>query len=177
MTVYGYVRKNYPNDTFSQIELIRTYKIDELIIENTNFTFDNELQAVLKKLDSNDTFIVISMTSFGKSISELEKIMGMFNSKNIKFVSIKEKIDTTETYPFHQMLRIIDMIHKEVFSKKVKQQLVEIKKSGKQLGRPKVSPEIVATMTYLREEKKMSFRQISDYCGVSLGTVYKYAKD
>lgn len=44
----------------------------------------------------------------------------------------------------------------------------------KPIGRPSLSLELIEAIQYYREKKKMSYREISDKTGVSLGSIFKY---
>lgn len=174
MTKFGYVRKNYPEETLSQIKSIMEYHCDDLFIESPDLTSDKELITLIDHLSVGDVLVVSSLLAFGKSISELQEIMSSITLKGAKLISIKEKIDTDYNYSFQEVLNLLDTINKEVASKKIKQQLMKLRDDGKQLGRPAVDQDTIDMIKFLRENQHLNLRQIAEKCDVSIGTVHKY---
>ncbi|MGY3704871.1 hypothetical protein BW731_07640 [Vagococcus martis] len=174
MTKFGYVRKDYPDETLSQVKNIMEYGCDELFIENSDLTLDKELFILMNRLSQGDTLVVSSLLVFGKSSSEFHDIISSIIQKKAELISIKEKINTKQTYSFQTVLKLLDMVNKEVTSKKIKQQLMRLRENGKQLGRPTVDQGTIDMIKFLRKNKQLNLRQIAEKCDVSIGTVHKY---
>lgn len=174
MTVFGYVRKDYPSETSIQMKKLMELECEDFFIEKTPFNIDAELKAMLKSLKEDDVLIMASLASFGKGINDLKLIMDDIHQKNIRLICLEEDIDTSKEYSFIEILNIISFLDKEVRSEKVKQALVDVKNSGKQLGRPTIDEETVQQIKKLHTEYRLSLRDIASQCGVSIGTVHKY---
>lgn len=174
MTVFGYVRKDYPSETSIQMKKLMELECEDFFIEKTPFNIDTELKAMLKSLKENDILIIASLASFGKGINDLKIIIDDIQRKKIRLVCLEEEIDTSKKYSFIEILNMINSLDKEVRSEKVKQALVDVKNSGKQLGRPTIDEETVQQIKKLHTEYRLSLRDIASQCGVSIGTVHKY---
>lgn len=177
MTIFGYVRKNYPEETSVQINQLMALDCDDLFIEKADLTEDKELCALLNQISDGDTIIVPSLLSFGKSVNELYEIVSKITLRHAKLIGIKEELDTESTYTFYQIYTIIHSINKEVASEKIKQALEEKKMGGQQLGRPTIDQKTVEAIKYLRQNKKLRLREIAEICDVSVGTAYKYSEE
>ncbi|MGX4686995.1 recombinase family protein [Vagococcus sp. JNUCC 83] len=173
MTVFGYVRKGYPEETISQFTLLMTCGCDTLFIEQTGLASNAELDRLLDQLVKGDTVMVVSLLSLGKGLSELAEIIQRITVKEAELRSIHDNINTTDRYLFQDILSAINRLHSQITSDKIKRKLDELKVSGQQLGRPTVDQETIDRIIQLRKEYA-TLREISEICGVSISTVHKY---
>lgn len=176
MTVYGYIRKNFPSKTSTQINSLIRLECNDYYIEDNFLECDIELKKLLKVLQPGDKLILISILSFGKGINEIKKIMGVFHEKKIQLICLEENINSKNTYNLFEILDMMVSIDKKIRGEKIKQILKEKKETGQKLGRPTIDEDTVMLIKKIYKEQKCSLRKIADYCGVSIGTVHKYVK-
>lgn len=177
MAIYGYIRKDFPEDTSSQINRLISFKCQNIFIENNDLSDDTELNFLLKKVEKDDRIIAVSILSFGKNSNDIKIIIKKLINKKINLFFIKENIDVLNEYPFIDILSLSTFLNKEITSEKVKKKLSEVQKSGKKLGRPAIDDNVIKSIQYLRKNDNWTLRDISDKLGISLGTAYKYTKD
>ncbi len=170
---YGYIRKDYPEETVVQIERVLTYGCDKLFIEENEFHKEEELRKLIEKLNFDDTVMVSDLRVFGKKLRELQDVMREFYHKNIRFVSMEENLDTEEVPSFYQsvfMMAQMDYLHTVYQTREGIKRARELGVIG---GRPQINDEVIEKIQTLHK-KKMSLRKIATACDVSLGTVHKY---
>jgi DNA invertase Pin-like site-specific DNA recombinase len=120
-----------------------------------------------------ENVIVFSFSRFGRSLRHLIESMEYFQSKNIGFISISEKFDTT-TSTGRVMFAIISALgqwEREQVSIRVKAGMANAKACGKQIGaiRKHTNPEI---FTQLRKQG-LTTRQIAKIIKCSPATVVR----
>jgi len=176
MTLYGYIRQNYPVKTTAQIKQLMDRDCQDLYIEKEDLEIDEELKLLLNNLKKDDTIVVVNLLAFGKNSNDIKQIVDIIIEKESYLISLKDKINTNDKFKFYEILSIISYIDKKINGDKIKLKLNELKKSGKQLGRPSVNESMIKKIRFLRYEKKLTLREISIICGLSTGTIHKYVQ-
>jgi site-specific DNA recombinase len=111
----GYIRNSrliQENSVETQTNLIKGFcetnniKLDEIIIdegisgsgEKTNKR--DGYNRILKMIDKGevDTLVVISISRWGRNLGEIYNSVNLMTEKGVKFLSIKENIDTSSVY-------------------------------------------------------------------------------
>lgn len=174
---YGYICRDFPVEPMKQLRAIEKYVVDDIFSENDYLNGQKQLHTLFDKLQPNDEVFVYSLRVLGLKLRALAEMVELFKSKNIRLVSVQENIDTNEDKTFYDHVILLNQIDKLHSSYLTKKGIEEAKEKGRIGGRPKISPEKIQHMLVLRKKYKYSFRKISEDCGVSLGTVYKYIKD
>jgi DNA invertase Pin-like site-specific DNA recombinase len=108
-------------------EQISTRIIDRPIFNN-----------VLKFLRKNDTLVVCKLDRLGRSVEELIRLINLFHQKEINFISISDKIDTTTATGklyFHIVASFAEF-ERNIISDRTREALAALKKRGIKLGRP-----------------------------------------
>lgn len=85
-----------------------------------------------------DCVVCYKLDRIGRSISHLLKLFEEFNSKNIKFISVSQAINTTtpEGRMFLHMLMVLAEYERELTISRINAGLKRAKAEGKTLGRP-----------------------------------------
>lgn len=120
-----------------------------------------------------DNVIVFSFSRFGRSLRHLIESMEYFQSKNIGFISISEKFDTT-TSTGRVMFAIISALgqwEREQVSIRVKAGMANAKANGKKIGASKkhTNPEIFIQL----KKQGLSTREIAKVVKCSPATVVR----
>lgn len=174
MGLYGYIRKNYPATTAEQINELVGYVCTEIVIEDYAFEEVRELDEMLEVLVPNDQIIVYDLRVFAKSIKELTELIQLLDEKEVRLISICDKLDTSIKSNLVEHLTVLvqmDSRHKRVVYQKRQE---KTRLDGKQVGRPRVEEEIIKQMRFLFKNQGLTMREVAEECGVSLGTVHKY---
>lgn len=176
MTIYAYIRKDYPESLEEQIKKINDFKYDKLIIEDNALDNHQELEKLLASLLERDYLIISDMRVFSYSLKALKKIYVKLQEKEVTLVSINEHIDTSKSPNFfHDMIRILesDEKHRKYL---VNINITRARNDGRIGGRPTISSDTIEKIQYLYIHEKLTLREIAEKCDISLGTAYKYAK-
>ncbi|MBP1044261.1 recombinase family protein [Vagococcus sp. BWB3-3] len=175
MSVYGYIRETFTSDVNRCLSLLKSVPCDNIFVEREISTEDSKIEKMISVLSPGDTMVVTSLSSFGFNMNQMNVILNQLESKNIRLLVLKEKIDTLEVPQFFMIYQLVVKSNQEQRRAK---QLIAIEKqraSGKTIGRPRLSEEVVLKIFDLHNQK-YSFREISAICGVSLGSVHKYIR-
>lgn len=82
-----------------QIELAKEYKADKIYLDKKSGKDTNreQLNNMLNFARDGDTVMVESLSRLGRNTVDIIKIVEALNNKSVKFVSLKENIDTSTT--------------------------------------------------------------------------------
>lgn len=130
------------------------------------FIMINEKQQIIIK---NVEDIGLQLVQMLPALEELKK-----QKKEIKFLE-KNFGSQLSDKNFNRMLLNYARNEKEIMSDRTLDGIEEAKKKGIRYGRPKVSQDIIQKIRYLSLNQERSIREIAEICGVSIGTVHKYA--
>lgn len=175
MSQLAYIQKNYPVATINQLQESRIMQSDDVYVEE-GLKKDTEFVHLFKRLNKGDTLVVYSLKVLFMMKDYIEYLK-FFAEKNIRLIAIEENIDTKVDVQFYEYILLMFDIKSECRSDYIKEILVKKKSQGVVLGRPKLTEEQINEIQYLRRFKKRSYREIAKVCGVSLGSVNKYASD
>jgi len=139
----GYARISTETQVLDQqIDALLKYGVDERNIYkeqiSTRAKVRPELEKALAYLKEGDTFVVCKLDRFGRSLEYLIKMMDTFIKQGINFVSLTEKIDTSNAVGKMQFQIIASFaeFERNIISERTKEALAAIRKRGKSLGRP-----------------------------------------
>lgn len=177
MSVYGYVRKDYPYSLTTQVMSIIKFECDEIFFEERNFSKTIELERLLNKINKDDTIVVSSLRAFGKSFESLKPIIKILNDKHINLVSLDEELTYENTSFFYSLFNNLAIMDRDCRNTNIKQRIMLVRHESQNVGRPTLSDETAERIYQLYHEKKWPMRKISSECDVSLGSVYKYTQE
>ena len=165
-------------DLSRQLDALAKYKYDKLIKEKyTGTQKDREgLNKLLEIAREGDTIIVESISRLGRRTIDILTLIDYFNVHDIKFISIKENIDsnTPTGKAMLSMLAVIAQLERDLIAQRVQEGLESAKKRGKQLGRPKVDKDKINNALRLYDSGDWSIKDIVSTTGVSQGTLYRH---
>ncbi|NKC68533.1 hypothetical protein [Vagococcus fluvialis] len=140
-----------------------------------NIIFDEK---ELMNLETNNELIVYEVKSFEETVSNLQCLFLFFKKKNIKLTILSSE-DIFSNLPNTYLFDIVNVLSETdyyVSSVRTKRGIKYSQNKGKKIGRPSISKELEFKIKNLYFEKKLSLKEISLSCGVSLATVYKYVR-
>ncbi len=122
-----------------------------------------------------DTVLVWRFDRFARSTKHLINALDQFHHLGIDFISYSENIDTSSPLgkAIFTIIGAIGELEKNIILERVRAGLRRAKESGKILGRPRRVDLNVSELKRLRDEEKLSFRQIAKRVKASSGTVFK----
>jgi len=131
----------------------------------------------LAKQKKFDVLLVWKLDRLSRSLKDLINTLDELGSLGIDFVSYDNKIDTSTPSGklIFQIIGAVAEFERDIISERVRAGLRNAKRNGKQLGRPKVSPMIIAKAKRLKTEG-LSNRKIGEKLGISEGAVRKGLK-
>lgn len=173
---YGYIRKDFPEATLSQIQQVSAYSCDNIFVEETSFHRHQELTRLLAQVIPGDTVIVSSLAVFGQTLKTLSTLMKEIQALQVHIISIQDELDTSNLLSFFDVVQAIARSHKQCQNELQRQSIEKFKEEGGVIGRPKLSSETVQKIHYLYGQK-CTLREIAATCHISLGSVHKYVNE
>lgn len=122
-------------------------------------------QIIIKNVED----IGLQLVQMLPALEELKR-----QKKDIKFLEKNFGRELSDEN-FNRMLLNYARNEKDIISYRTLDGIEEARKKGIRYGRPKVSQDIIQKIRYLSSNQERSIREIADICGVSIGTVHKYA--
>lgn len=135
------------------------------------------LDEMMKEVESGNipTVIVYSFSRFARSSKHLITALEFFKSKDVDFVSLSERLDSS-THIGKMMYLVLSALaefEKDVLKERILTGLVNAKAKGKKLGRPKQRPSELIITLY---KEGYSTRKISKMVGFSHTSVHREIK-
>ena len=96
--ILGYARVSTDTQNLDrQLDALKKFGIDKLFCEKMSGAKKSrpELDRMMKEIEDGDTIVIESLSRLGRSVKNLAELMEVFNSRNIRLISLKETIDTT----------------------------------------------------------------------------------
>lgn len=121
--------------------------------------------------------IVYSFSRMGRSTKHLIDTLQFFEEREIDFISLTEKLDTTTAMGkcLFSIISSISQMERDLISERVKNGLRNAKSKGKKLGPPeKINKEIIEQ---LLNEPGMTYSKIANIANCSKSTVCRVAKN
>ena len=126
----------------------------------------NKLMKAARNLEF-DCILVWKFDRFARSVSHLLKALEEFHHLNIRFISVKDQIDT-ESPMGKAMFTIIGVmaeLESSLISERVKAGMAVAKSKGKKLGRPKTATNLIDKIEELAGSTDMSINIIKKEIG------------
>ena len=135
------------------------------------------LDKLLDFARKGDTVVVSELSRIGRNTKNCLELIEELNSKGIRFVAIKEGIDTdTELGKF--FLTICSAFNELELSyiRERCQQGIDIAKKEGRMGRPKTDPRALEHAINLYTDTRMTVKDITEITGVSNSVIYRETK-
>lgn len=181
--ILGYIRVSTINQNIDrQIDMLQIAGVDRIFIDKlTGKNLDRpELIKMFDCLRKNDLVVVTELSRFGRSLSDVIKLVNLLNEKQVDFKSLKEPyIDTTTPQGryFFNITASFNELQRELIVESTKEGLQSARARGRVGGRPKVDRDRLKIAKELYNTKKYSISEIVKLSGISKATLYNYLKE
>ncbi len=152
------------------------------VFEEKRSAADNERPGLSDALElararKVDVFLVRKFDRVAKSVSMLVNTLEEFNSIEVEFVSLKDKIDTTTPVgkmSFSVIAAMVEM-EKDIMSERIKAGIESRRSNGHQIGRPSKGEALKDDILGLRS-RKYSLSEIGRMLNIHTSTVSSVIK-
>lgn len=185
-TVFGYARvSTQDQDLEQQIHALKNYHPEIRIFSEKVSTRKNqmELNSLFSILNSGDTLVVTDLTRLSRGLLSLVKWVDLMKEKNVNFVCINQKIDTTTTegkFIFY-VFALLSEFERDVIRDRTKRSLYERKTRGLNGGRKSMISDPLkkdkmnhAIKDYI--EKKEALKVVLSRYSLKKTSFYKYLR-
>ncbi|MGW7342815.1 recombinase family protein [Streptomyces sp. NPDC054854] len=139
-----------------------------------------ELKACHAFLQSGDTLVVPSLDRYGRSLQDLVNMVAALRERQIGFISLHEKLDTTTPggrLIFHVFAALAEFI-RELIVQGTNEGLATARARGRVGGRPSVvNDKLLRAARDMLPNPENSIETIAALLGVSVGTLYNHVPD
>lgn len=175
----GYARVSTKKQNLKlQVDALKKAGCEKVYTDISNGSkFDRiELSKAMEFLRNGDTLIIWKLDRLGRNVKKLIQFVDELNSKNIKFISLTDSIDTstsTGMFFFHIMASLSEM-EKELISERTKAGLESAKKLGRYGGRKRSMTESKLNSAKKLLENGVCRKEVAKNLGVSIPTLYRW---
>ena len=179
--ILGYARVSTSDQNLDrQKDALEKYGIDRLYCEKMSGTKKSrpELDRMMHEIEDGDTIVIESLSRLGRSVKNLAELMEVFNSRNIRLISLKETIDTTSSTGrlLFTILSSLAQFERDVLVERTREGLSAARARGRYGGRPRTNEAAVKKAVALYQTKQYSLKEIHQLTGVSASTIYRAVK-
>lgn len=162
-----------------QIAALRGYGIDRWFVEKTSGKDTNraEFQAMLNFVREGDCVFVEDFSRLTRNLKDLLETIERLDEKGVKFVSVKEQLDTSTNSGklILQLIGAINEFERRNILERQREGIECAKQRGVYKGRkPKELDVEIIDMVRL---KKISVAEAGRKCGCSRATIYNHLKN
>lgn len=139
-----------------------------------------ELTQVLKILKPRDTLVITSIDRLGRSLKDLISIITTLQERSIKFLSLKEQMDTsTDTgMLMFNMMGSIAEFERSLINRRIYDGVKRAKELGKYKGRAySVDKEVRKEYVEMMQSGKYTVAYLAKMAKVSRQTLYNWKKE
>ena len=140
---YGYARVSSENQSYdAQVDRLKSYGISEDCIRAEKVSGKsregrNELQNLMSFLRAGDTLVCTKLDRIGRSVRDVENIVGELEEKGVGVVFTDQNIDTSNPTGkcFLQMLSVFSEFERNMIRTRVEEGRTRARENGVHLGR------------------------------------------
>jgi DNA invertase Pin-like site-specific DNA recombinase len=125
-----------------------------------------QLQALMRAARHHafDCVLVWKFDRFARSVAHLLQALEEFNHLGIRFISVRDQLDTQSPMgkAMFTIIGAMAELESSLISERVKAGMEAARTRGKRLGRPATPPHFVARIEELADTTEMSIRQIQE---------------
>ena len=178
----GYARmSDNDQDVMIQLEALKKSGCEKIYKDSTGSFEDRpELNLMFGQINEGDVVVVYKLDRIAKSLNELNQLLKDFKKRDIRLISIKEKLDTrrVENGSIVKIVSVITDFQREINSEKIISSLEIAKKRGKKGGRPKgLSGSAILKAKkakQLYEDDSIKVKDIASQLNIGKTTLYRY---
>lgn len=122
-----------------------------------------------------DVVMVTALDRIARSAVDLLNIMDELQGYGVKFVSLRDPIDTTGPMgrAVSTIIAAISQLERDLIAERVRSGMRRAREEGKQIGRPGFQPDAVQ---FLEDRRQLSISAMVAKYGVTRTTILKYQK-
>ena len=175
LNTVAYIHGEFTKEQFKELEEkeVTSIFIDVPRQDQSIDQTGESLDKIVRSLSSGDKLIIHDLTTLNRTLNELAIFLKTMKDKNIDLV-ILNKEEEFNSLTDSEFLGFIVDLYKEN-QKLVKEKTKKSTTKSQNVGRPKLSQKKINKIRDLRLNKKFTLQDTAKLCGVSAGTVYKYA--
>ena len=182
MQKLGYARVSTDSQSLNrQMDMLREYGVDRIFSEKMTGTKASrpELDRLRETMRAGDQIVVESLSRLGRSSKDLLNLLDEFDRKGVKFISLKERIDTTTPTGklLITVLSAISQFERDLIVQRTQEGLKAARARGRIGGRPRVDGKKISQAVRLYQTQTMSVNEIAKTTGVSASSLYRYLRN
>lgn len=175
---FGYARVSTDKQDLSrQHDMLQSYGVDKIFSDTmTGRKLDRpELNVLMQVVREGDTVVVESLSRLARSTKGLLEVLDYFDTVGVKFVSLKEQIDTkTPTGKLlTTVLSAISQFERDIIVQRTVEGLASARARGRTGGRPRVSKDKLKKALRLYEIQGYTVKDAARLSGISIATLYR----
>ena len=176
--ILGYARVSTDAQNLDrQLDALKRYGIDKLYCEKMSGTKKSrpELDRMMKEIEDGDTIVIESLSRLGRSVKNLAELMEVFNSRNIRLISLKETIDTTSPTGrlLFTILSSLAQFERDVLVERTREGLSAARARGRCGGHPSSDAAAIKKALALYDTGQYSLSEIRELTGISKSVLYR----
>jgi DNA invertase Pin-like site-specific DNA recombinase len=123
--------------------------------------------------------VVYKLDRLARSTKRLIEIADALREKDVEFVSLQDKIDTSTTAgkAMFGMLSVLAEFERDIIRERSMAGLKAARTRGRKGGRPKVNQQKLNQAIAMYHSKRMTVKEIQEATGVSAATLYRSLKE
>ncbi|MFT8616381.1 MAG: recombinase family protein [Lentilactobacillus hilgardii] len=160
-----------------QIDQLMAYGAEKIIQEKFTGTRQRRpgITQLLQTIRAHDVVVVESISRLGRNTLDILNLIQLLHQKQIKFVSLKEQMDTeTPTgRAMLQMMSVIAELERNLLADRVKEGIAASRRRGVTVGRPRIAQEKLDIAIRMYQSGDYSVKEILATNQISSGTFYR----
>ncbi|WP_029406944.1 recombinase family protein [Thiomicrorhabdus sp. Milos-T2] len=181
MAVVGYARVSSVGQKLDvQMEKLKRYGCNKIFEEKVSGTTANrtQLQNCLEYLREGDSLVIAKLDRLARSTFHLTKIVNQLEEKNVDFVVLDQKIDTTTPTGklLFNMLASIAEFETEIRKERQIEGIEKAKSKGVKFGAKKKLSEEKIEQMILERQSGILVKDLALKYGISIPSVYRLMK-
>lgn len=176
--IIGYARVSKDDQNLNrQIDQLMAYGAEKIIQEKFTGTRQRRpgITQLLQTIRAHDVVVVESISRLGRNTLDILNLIQLLHQKQIKFVSLKEQMDTeTPTgRAMLQMMSVIAELERNLLADRVKEGIAASRRRGVTVGRPRIAQEKLDIAIRKYQSGDYSVKEILATNQISSGTFYR----
>lgn len=176
--IIGYARVSKDDQNLNrQIDQLMAYGAEKIIQEKFTGTRQRRpgITQLLQTIRAHDVVVVENISRLGRNTLDILNLIQLLHQKQIKFVSLKEQMDTeTPTgRAMLQMMSVIAELERNLLADRVKEGIAASRRRGVTVGRPRIAQEKLDIAIRMYQSGDYSVKEILATNQISSGTFYR----
>ena len=136
------------------------------------------LAEALAVVGEGDELVVCKLDRIGRSLPHLVRLVEELRQRGVGFCSLAENIgiEASGGTPATSVFAALAEFERDLVRERTRASLVAARARGRKGGRKPLSPEKIAALRALWDEKRLTAREIGEKLGIHRASVFKYVK-